>query len=243
VYEHLEEVRRSRLERIKKTRAAVKERLTKEIAYWDRRAEELRLEEQAGKPNARLNSQEARRRADELEARLKKRMAELDLEAQIMALPPVVVGGFIVVPAGLLAKMQSQAFSTPLSSTDTQAIAARARTIVMEAERQMGYHPRDLESEHLGYDIESYDPRTGRLRFIEVKGRIASANTITFTRNEILTALNKPDAYLLAIVTFDEEGRHRLYYLRPPFRQKPDFGVTSMDYSLTSLLSQAKEVL
>ena len=243
VCEHLEEVRRSRLERIEKTRAAVKERLTKEIAYWDWRAEELRLEEQAGKPNARLNSQEARRRAEELKARLEKRMAELDLEAQIMALPPVVVGGFIVVPAGLLAKMQGQAFSTPLSSTDTQAIAARARTIVMEAERQMGYDPRDLESEHLGYDIESYDPRTGRLRLIEVKGRIASANTITFTRNEILTALNKPDVYLLAIVTFDEEGRHHLYYVRPPFSQKPDFGVTSVDYSLTLLLSQAEKVL
>ena len=57
---HLKEVRDRRLEWINKTRAAVKERLTKEIGYWDHRAEELKLQEQAGRPNARLNSQEAR---------------------------------------------------------------------------------------------------------------------------------------------------------------------------------------
>ena len=42
--------------------------LTKEIGYWDHRAEKLKLQEQAGRANARLNSQE-RRRADELQAR------------------------------------------------------------------------------------------------------------------------------------------------------------------------------
>ena len=44
---------------IGKARAAVKDRLTKEIAYWDHRAEELKLQERAGKPNARLNSNTA----------------------------------------------------------------------------------------------------------------------------------------------------------------------------------------
>ena len=45
--------------------AAVQERLTKESAYWDNRAEQLRLDEQAGKAGARLNSGEASRRADD----------------------------------------------------------------------------------------------------------------------------------------------------------------------------------
>src|SRR5690606_10486152 len=67
VPEHIREVRDRRQVWIEKTRAAVKDRLTKEIMYWDRRAEELKLQEQAGKAGARLNSQEARRRADELE--------------------------------------------------------------------------------------------------------------------------------------------------------------------------------
>ena len=63
---------------IAKTEAAVKDRLTKEITYWDHRAEQLKLQEQAGKPNARLNSGEARKRADDLQARLQKRLEELE---------------------------------------------------------------------------------------------------------------------------------------------------------------------
>lgn len=236
VPQHLEEVRRRRLEWVEKTRAAVKDRLTKEIAYWDHRAEELRLQEQTGKVNARLNSQEARRRADELAARLKKRMEQLDLEAQISALPPVVMGGFVVAPAGLLARMRGEALPV-----DTQAAAARARAIVMEVERRLGCEPVDREHEQLGYDIESRDPRTGRLRFIEVKGRVAGADTITVTRNEILTSLNKPDDYILAIVEFLDGGDHRVHYIRRPFRREPDFGVTSVNYSLAELLARAEE--
>ncbi|MCS7172301.1 MAG: helicase-related protein [Armatimonadetes bacterium] len=241
VPEHLEEVRRRRLEWIEKTRAAVKDRLTKEIAYWDHRAEELRLQEQAGKPNARLNSQEARRRADELAARLKKRMEQLDLEAQISPLPPVVMGGFVVVPVGLLAKMRGQGAPAEGTPVDTQAAAARARAIVMEVERRLGYEPVDREREQLGYDIESRDPRTGRLRFIEVKGRVSGAATVTVTRNEILTSLNKPDDYILAIVEFLEGGGHRVHYVRRPFRREPDFGVTSVNYDLLELMGRATE--
>lgn len=243
VPEHLEEVRRRRLELIEKTRTAVKDRLTKEIAYWDHRAEQLRLQEQAGKPITRLNWQEARRRADELQDRLNKRMDELDSEKQITALPPVIVGGFVVVPAGLLAKMRGEVLTLATPAADTQTIAARARAIVMEAERRLGYEPTDREFDHLGYDIESRDPHSGRLRFIEVKGRVAGADTITVTRNEILTSLNKPDDYILAIVSFEEDGTHRLHYLRRPFQWEPDFGVTSVSYELASLLSQAEEVV
>ncbi|GIV75824.1 MAG: RNA helicase [Litorilinea sp.] len=99
---HLEEVRRFREPLIAKTEAAVKERLTAEIAYWDRRAAELKAQEAAGKVNARLNSAMARRRADELEARLRRRLEELERERHIMARPPRVVGGALVIPGGLL---------------------------------------------------------------------------------------------------------------------------------------------
>ena len=156
--EHLKEVRDRRLSWIEKTRAAVKDRLTKEINYWDHRAEELKLQEQAGKLNARLNSQEARRRADDLQARLEKRLAQLDLEGQISALPPVVLGGFVVVPIGLIAKVTGATLPKAAISADTQASAARAREIVMEVEKSLGFEPVDREFEKLGYDIESRDP-------------------------------------------------------------------------------------
>ncbi len=239
---HLQEVKGRKLALIEKTRAAVKDRLTKEIGYWDHRAEELKFQEHAGKPNARLNSQEARRRADEMQARLQKRMEQLDLEAQIAALPPVILGGLVVVPAGLLATITGRpAGETPALPADTQASAARARAVIMEIERSLGFEPIDREFERLGYDIESRDPATGKLRFIEVKGRVSGAETITVTKNEILYSLNKPDDFILAMVEFVSERDHRVHYLRQPFRREPDFDVTSVNYTFADLMARATE--
>jgi hypothetical protein len=83
-------------------------------------------------------------------------------------------------------------------------------------------------------------PGTGKLRFVEVKGRIAGAATITVTRNEILYSLNKPDDFILAIVEFTDEHTHRAHYLRRPFQREPDFGVTSVNYDLADLLARAE---
>ena len=240
VPEHLEEVRSARLAHIEKTRAAVKDRLTKEINYWDRRAEELKAQEKAGKPNARLNSQEARKRADLLQERLQHRLKELDLEAQISPLPPVIQGGFLVVPLGLIKAMQGKSLPASTYAQDTQENAARARSIVMEVERALGCEPVDVELQKVGYDIESYDPRTGQLRFIEVKGRVSGAPTITVTRNEVLYSLNKPDQYILAIVEFFEDGSHTVHYVRTPFAKEPDFGVVSQNYDFAQLLERAE---
>ena len=239
VPEHLQEVRARRMGWIEKTRAAVKDRLTKEIGYWDHRAEELRIQEQAGRVNARLNSQEARRRADDLQARLQRRMEELSLEGQISALPPVVLGGLLVLPMGLLMAMTGRT-EVPIAPVDTQASSARARAIVMEIERSLGFEPTDREFEKLGYDIESRVLGTGKLRFIEVKGRVSSADTITVTKNEILYSLNKPDDFILAIVEFLPDDAHRVHYLRLPFRREPDFGVTSVNYAFGELLARAE---
>jgi hypothetical protein len=238
VPEHLTEVKSRRLEWNSKAQAAVKDRLTKEISYWDHRAEELKLQEQAGKVNARLNSQEARRRADDLQTRLQRRMEQLRLECQISALPPIVLGGLIVVPVGLIAKMCGR--SRPAqTAADTQLSAARAREIVMEVERHLGFEPVDREHEKLGYDIESRDSRSGQLRFLEVKGRVSGAKTITVTRNEILYSLNKPEGFILAIVEFLEDGAHNVHYSRRPFQREPDFGVTSVNYELAELIRKS----
>jgi SNF2 family DNA or RNA helicase len=239
VPEHLAEVRDSKLALIAKTEAAVKDRLTKEITYWDHRAEQLKLQEHAGKPNARLNSGEARKRADLLQGRLEKRLQDLKLEAQISPLPPVVLGGLLVVPMGLLAALAGPSATTSTAPVDTQASAARARAVIMEIERSLGFVPTDREFEKLGYDIESRVPGTGKLRFIEVKGRITGAETITVTKNEILYSLNKPEDFILAIVEFTGEDTHRAHYLRQPFHREPDFGVTSVNYDFADLLRRA----
>ncbi|MHC4109216.1 MAG: protein NO VEIN domain-containing protein, partial [Planctomycetota bacterium] len=239
VPEHLDEVKGRRLEWIGKTRAAVKDRLTKEINYWDHRAEQLKAQEQAGKPNARLNSREARRRADELQARLQKRMEQLELEGKISALPPVVLGGLVVVPMGMMGALTGRKL-LELEGGDRQAVAAKARAIVMDVERSLGFEPVDRELEKLGYDVESRDLRTGLLRFIEVKGRVSGASTITVTRNEILYSLNKPEDFILAIVEFHGDDEHRVCYVRRPFRREPDFGVTSVNYALDELIGRGE---
>jgi hypothetical protein len=167
-------------------------------------------------------------------------MEELKLERQLSPLPPVVLGGLLVVPAGLIAKIAGRGPPAPSQPVDTQLWAARARAIVMGIERGLGFEPSDREFERLGYDIESRVPGTGKLRFIEVKGRVTSADTITVTKNEILTSLNKPDDFILALVEFLDGDEHRANYLRQPFHREPDFGVTSVNYDFAELLARAR---
>ncbi len=238
---HVAEVRGRRLAWIDKTRAAVKDRLTKEISHWDHRAAQLRLQEQAGRPGARLNSQEAGKRADDLQSRLQRRMADLDREAQMSALPPAVVAGLIVLPRGLLLQMGGHAPSG--QPVDTQASAARARAIVMNVERSLGFVPTDREFEKLGYDVESRVADSGRLRFIEVKGRVSGAETITVTKNEILYSLNVPDDFILALVEFIDDANHRVHYLRRPFERSgltTDFNGASVNFPFAELISRAE---
>ena len=56
----------------------------------------------------------------------------------------------------------------------------------------------------------------------------------------MLTSLNKPEDYILAIVEFQDNGADRVYYVRKPFRREPDFGVTSVNYDLPELLARAE---
>jgi hypothetical protein len=109
----------------------------------------------------------------------------------------------------------------------------------LEVERQLGFEPTDREYEKLGYDIESLERSTGRLRFLEVKGRVTGAPTITVTKNEILYSLNKPEDFILAIVEFLDGESHRVHYVRKPFQREPDFGVTSVNYDFAELLARS----
>jgi hypothetical protein len=234
-------VRVRREELVTKTVAAVKDRLTKEINYWDHRAEELKLQELAGRVNARMNSGKARLRADELQARLQKRMEELEQERQLAPLPPVVIGGALIVSVGLLDRLKGARHANPAQFTrDNERVAKLALDAVMAAERRLGFEPRDVSGDKCGYDVESRIPGTGKLRFLEVKGRAKGANTVTITKNEILTALNKPEDFILALAEVDgDEATPR--YVRRPFQREPDFGVTSVNYDLGDLLARAEE--
>jgi len=241
VPQHLGDVRHRKEELVNKTMVAVKDRLTKEIAYWDHRAEQLKEQELAVRINARLNSGLARQRADELTSRLQRRMAELEQERKLSPLPPVVIGGAMVIPRGLLARLKGTEARPEAFAQETAKVEAVAIAAVMQAEQQLGFMPRDVSLEKRGYDIESIVPGTGRLRFIEVKGRVRGATTITVTKNEILSCLNKPDDFILAIVEVDGEDAVPKY-VRCPFHREPDFGVTSVNYEIRKLLETGQFV-
>jgi hypothetical protein len=232
---HLQQVRARREAQIEKTRAAVHQRLTKEINHWDRQAVLFREQEKANRPMAEINRAKAEQRAEELVDRLERRTHELDLAKQISATPPVVVGGAVVIPMGaLLDEGPSPGFD------DRRIIEAIAVQAVIDAETALNNHPHDVSKDNLGYDIESFDPRTGRLRFLEVKGRRAGATTVTVTRNEILRGINSPEQYILAIVEVEDGQAREPHYVRRPFGREPDFGVTSVTYDLDEILRTGK---
>ncbi|WP_377480068.1 MAG: helicase-related protein [Microcoleus anatoxicus] len=242
---HKGEVQQQRTERINKTIEAVKERLTTEINYCEKQAEKflLKIGVQA---TAQLNYDRARRRAEELKARREKRLAELEQERNISAKSPVVLGGALIVPVALIQHLKGEIQQTPGNfAEEKQQVEKLAMEAVMAAERKQGFEPSDVSADKCGYDIESRIPGTNRLRFIEVKGRIRGASTVTVTKNEIITALNKPDSYILALVEVSESTQLSLNdctlrYVQRPFQQKPDFAVTSVNYNWSELWVQGK---
>lgn len=238
--DHLERVKKNRQYLVEKTKTAVQERLTNEILYWDHRARDLRLQEEAGKPNAKLNSNEARKRADELQVRMQKRMQELEEESKISSKPPVVIGGVLVIPASMLSThvkedYKSQGFTSP---EEKAAVEKAGMDAVFAVEKELRNYARDRSKEKVGYDIESLCSRTGNLRFIEVKGRKKDASTITITKNEIIYGLNLPDQFILAIALVDG-NRVEVHYIQNAFHFEPDFGVTSINFIIKDLLTKA----
>ena len=239
--EHLAEVRSRTLERVAKVKAAVQERLTREVTYWDHRASELQLQTDAGK-SPRMNPDRAAGRADELQRRKEARLAELDREAQLASQPPIVVGGALVVPIGLLRQaLGGSLVSPPTHAIDTTIVERRAVDAVLEVESALGREPRGdaAQSPWLRHPFD-HDRRSETL-FLEVKGRIEGADTFVVTQNELRFAANVPDAYVLALVEVSADGaeRDRVHYLARPYG--PDvrlpFDTTNTTLGLAAVLA------
>lgn len=200
----------------------------------------MKEKEAAGKSNAKLNSDNAQRRADELQARMQRRLAELEQEKKVSPCPPVIVGGALIVPLGLINHLMGRPNVGHLFGANRTAIERAAMNAVTQRELERGFRPRDVSAENVGYDIESAIPESRRnggpcLRFIEVKGRQKGSTTVTVTRNEILTALNKPDEFILAIVEVDG-AQTQTIYIRKPFNHAPDQGACSVNYEIADLI-------
>jgi superfamily II DNA or RNA helicase len=230
---HLEEVRRRTVDRVERTTAAVRERLLSEIQHWDHRANQLKDREVAGNlPKSGMNSAKARQRADELEERLKRRLEELQAERQLAPLPPVLAGGALIIPGGLLAGLSGTSVNEIFDHAAERAITERAAVdMVLAAERSLGRDPKEMPPNNKGYDIESRST-DGILWFIEVKGRVAGAETFTVTRSEIGIGRNKPDQHLLALVEVEKGVGREARYLQRAFEEVGDLPFASISVTL-----------
>ena len=245
VPEHFDEVRSRREKSVDKTLNAVHERLVKEINFWSDRYIKLQDDLAAGK-DVRLTLENVRRTIDDLTARRESREKELLAMRHVVSATPVVLGGALVIPAGLL--MQRKGVPAEQGGWSADA-AARARVeqmamrAVMEAERALGHDVIDVSAQKCGWDVTSQPkPVDGRLttsRHIEVKGRAKGQSTITVTRNEILYGLNQADKFILAIVLVDGDRHEGPFYVRQPFTQEPDWAETSKNLDLGQLLAKA----
>lgn len=240
VPEHTEEVAGRRQRQADKQLAAVRERLVKEIQYWSDRAIKLDMDVRAGK-QPRLQPDNARRRAEELSARLKQRTAELQAMRHVASGSPNVIGGALVIPAGLLAQRSGQ----PHFSVDAEARARVERVAmqaVIQAEEALGHRTKDVSADKCGWDITVYIDQPEGLaleRHVEVKGRALGQDTVTVTANEIRHGLNQKDKFVLAVVMVNGESAEALHYVPMPFTKEPDWAETSKNLDLGLLLQNA----
>ncbi|MDF1595724.1 MAG: helicase-related protein [Acidimicrobiia bacterium] len=243
---HIQEVRRITEDRVARVRAAVVDRLTSEINYWDARAADAKAKELQGKkPKGGFTSGHARNIADDLQARLERRNRQLDQELDLSNQPPTVVGGAIVIPQGLLDRLAGERTQPPHTyAKDVEEVDRRAVSAVLSAERALQREPQEMPHHQPGYDIESRDLESGDLYFIEVKGRIEGSDTVTVKARQVRQAQNTPDRFILALVSVPEDraADPTVRYLLRPFQgTELPFAAVSVNLSLPKLLSEAVE--
>jgi superfamily II DNA or RNA helicase len=132
VPEHYNEVAHRRIADVDKTLNAVHERLTKEISFWQDRWLKLKEDGEAGK-DVRLNLENARRTVADLESRLDSRKRELQSMRHVVNGTPVVLGGALIVPAGLMSKLRGHDPVDPVAANvmppTTMAMRLRPRAM------------------------------------------------------------------------------------------------------------------
>ena len=265
VPEHYSEVATRRIAHVDKTLAAVHERLTKEIAFWSDRWMRLKEDQEAGK-DVRLNLDNIQRTINDLEGRLVNRKKELQSMRHVTNGTPVVLGGALVVPIGLLRKLRGEPAPDAATATFSADPEARSRiellamNAVRDAEEARGCFVVDVSAKKCGWDLTSYGPLPKDhpvpihpssfipnpslpSRHIEVKGRVQGATTVTVTKNEIFESWNQGSKYHLAVVLVNEDdsidGPH---YVSHPFKEEPGWGVSSVSYDLKALLERAQGI-
>jgi hypothetical protein len=202
---------------VAKTRQQVRRRLAAEINYWDARSLDLADQAAMGR-TLKISPETAANRARNLEARLGKRLAQLDRDETLSVRPPQIAGFALIIPATDLPGEAPNPVTRQTEEVERRAVAA-----VLAAERALGRIPTEMPRNNPGFDILSRAP-DGPVITIEVKGRVAGADEVTFTRTEVMSGKNLiPNHRIgLVIVDPDDPDRDQLRYLGNYFADEPD---------------------
>ena len=190
---------------------------------------------------AKAEAENARRRAEELSARLKQRTVELQAMRHVASGTPNVIGGALIIPAGLLALRSGKADFTADAAARAR-VERVAMQAVVDAEHALGHRTKDVSAAKCGWDITAYTDQPQGLaleRHIEVKGRAKGQDTITVTSNEIRYGLNQKEKFVLAVVVVDGDQAESVNYIPMPFTQEPDWAEASKNLDLGLLLGRA----
>jgi len=199
-----------------RTRRLVKERLNLEINRKHRELAEAEEKLRDGK-SVKVKPESIKLQIDAYETQLAARLAELDRDEHLAALPAQVSSVALVVPQGLLHRLGGlRDQPAEYYTKDTMRIAARAMRAVMEAERRLGRSPEPQPHNNPGFDILSSGP-DGHCVFIEVKGS-ETKKRFAVTRNEVIVGKNA-DHFRLALVDLAVRGpdHDEVRYLPRPF--------------------------
>lgn len=236
--QHADTVKTRTLERAAKTERLVRDRLGKEINYWDKRAFELREQERAGK-KTRLPAKQLEQRAEALTRRLARRVNDLEKERDISARPPRVTGACLVITQGWL-DAQVDPESAAHRAKETARIERLAVDSVLRVEKGFGHEATEMPHSNPGYDIESDTP--AGMDFIEVKGRVEGGDTFILTRQEAVTALNKGKRSVLALVRILSDDTTTVRYLRQPITTPIDPRAARVEYDWEPFWEEATEM-
>lgn len=236
--DHADTVTARTLERVAKTERLVRERLTKEVNYWDQRAFELGEQERAGK-KTRLPASQLRQRAEALSRRLDRRLKELEKERDISARPPRVTGACLVITQGWLDAL-SDPEGAAARAKETTRIERLAVDAVLRIENALRHRAKEMAHNNPGYDIESETP--AGLDFIEVKGRVEGGDTFILTRQEAVTALNKGERSVLALVRVNGDDSTTTRYLRRPITTPIDPRAARVEFDWDPFWKDATEM-
>ena len=110
----------------------------------------------------------------------------------------------------------------------------------MAAERELGNEATSVEALKIGYDVESYDPKTKHMRFIEVKGRIKGRYGNDHCQ-EVITSMHEPDKFILAIVQVESGVAGESRYVRGgPDSREPPFDQNAIQFNMKRLLEKSR---